>query len=290
MQDISHIVQSFEPISLAQMESVKLMNRIDTKYAVPMAVLPQLLEAAKADYYVQEIDGKRIAAYDTMYYDTDLLDMYMRHHDRQLVRQKIRIRQYVDSNLTFLEIKRKNNKGRTSKKRIIVPGFDITADTPSVLKHKRKEDETVTVAGFIDAKSRYEWSEITPHLWTRFRRITPEQLAKRERHKNLTVKEWNTDSKTNTRWLDRIKVYDEQGRCIEEIEYATYGQKWRVTSKYDDVTGKVIEEVEYNDRNRPTRIKKYEWNENGTKAKQYNYLPNGKLYSVKVYEYIFSDR
>ena len=120
--------------------------------------------------------------------------------------------------------------------------------------------------------------------------LTPEQLAKREKRKNLTVKEWNTDSKTNTRWLDRLKVYDDQGRCIEEIEYATYGQKWRVTSKYDDVTGKVIEEVEYNDRNRPVRIKKYEWNENGTKAKQYNYLPNGKLYSVKVYEYIFSDK
>jgi hypothetical protein len=120
--------------------------------------------------------------------------------------------------------------------------------------------------------------------------LTPEQLAKRERHKNLTVKEWNTDSKTNTRWLDRIKVYDEQGRCIEEIEYATYGQKWRVTSKYDDVTGKVTEEVEYNDRNHPVRIRKYEWNADGTKAKQYNYLPNGKLYSVKVYEYIFFDK
>ena len=120
--------------------------------------------------------------------------------------------------------------------------------------------------------------------------LTPEQLAKRERRKNLTVKEWNTDSKTNTRWLDHVKVYDSEGRCIEEIEYATYGQKSRVTYQYDDVTGKVTEEVEYNDRNRPVRIKKYEWNENGTKAKQYNYLPNGKLYSVKVYEYIFSDR
>ena len=120
--------------------------------------------------------------------------------------------------------------------------------------------------------------------------LTPEQLAKRERHKNLTVKEWNTDANTNTRWLDHVKVYDSEGRCIEEIEYATYGQKSRVTYQYDDVTGKVTEEVEYNDRNRPVRIKKYEWNENGTKAKQYNYLPNGKLYSVKVYEYIFSDR
>ena len=100
---------------------------------------------------------------------------------------------------------------------------------------------------------------------------------KREKRKNLTVKEWNTDSKTKARWLDHVKVYDAQGRCIEEIEYATYGQRVRVTSKYDDNTGKVIEEVEYNDRNRPVRIRKFEWNEDGTKAKQYNYLPNGKL-------------
>ena len=181
MQGVADIVKSFEPISLAQMESVKLMNRIDTKYAVSRAVLPAILEAAKADYYVQEIDGKRIATYDTMYYDTESLDMYVRHHDRQLVRQKIRVRQYVDSNLTFLEIKRKNNKGRTSKKRIVVPGFDITADTPSVLKHKRKEDEAVTVASFIDAKSRYEWSDIAPHLWTKFHRITLVNKAKTER-------------------------------------------------------------------------------------------------------------
>jgi len=171
----------FEPISLSEMESVKLMNRIDTKYAVPMAVLPAILEDAKADYFIQEIDGKRIATYDTMYYDTDTLDMYIRHHDRQLVRQKIRVRQYVDSDLTFLEIKRKNNKGRTSKKRIVVPGFDIHADTPSVLKHKRKEDEAVTVSSFIDTKSRYEWSQITPHLWTKFHRITLVNKAKTER-------------------------------------------------------------------------------------------------------------
>lgn len=120
--------------------------------------------------------------------------------------------------------------------------------------------------------------------------LTPEQLAKREKRKNLTVKEWNTDAKTKTRWLDHVKVYDAQGRCIEEIEYASYGQRSRVTSKYDDATGKVVEEVEYNDRNRPVRIRKYEWNADGTKAKQYNYLPNGKLFSVKVFEYIFSDK
>ena len=176
MQNIATILQSFEPISLAQMESVKLMNRIDTKYAVPMAVLPHILESAKADYFVQEIDGKRIATYDTMYYDTDSLDMYVRHHDRQLVRQKIRVRQYVDSNLTFLEIKRKNNKGRTSKKRITVPGFDITAETLGESKRS-----TWSVADYIAAKSRYQWAELSPHLWTKFHRITLVNKAKTER-------------------------------------------------------------------------------------------------------------
>lgn len=119
--------------------------------------------------------------------------------------------------------------------------------------------------------------------------LSPEQLAKREKRKNLTVKEWNTDSKAKTRWLDHVTVYDSQGRKIEEIEYATYGQRLRVTYEYDDATGKVIKEVVYNDRDTAIRIRKYEWNSDGTKAKQYNYLPNGKLYSVKVFEYIFND-
>ena len=161
MQKIATILKSFEPISLAQMESVKLMNRIDTKYAVPMAVLPAILEAAQADYFAQEIDGKRIATYDTMYYDTESLDMYVRHHDRQLVRQKIRVRQYVDSHLTFLEIKRKNNKGRTKKKRITLPSEEMEA--------------------FVAAKSRYVWSELSPHLRTLFHRITLVNKAKTER-------------------------------------------------------------------------------------------------------------
>jgi len=157
------------------MESVKLMNRIDTKFAVPLSVLPAILRAAQADYFAQEIDGRRIATYDTMYYDTDTLDMYIRHHDRQLVRQKIRVRQYVDSHLTFLEIKRKNNKGRTKKKRISVPGFAIRANT---VGHGKQD---VKVADFIEQKSRYHWQEITPHLRTTFRRITLVNRAKTER-------------------------------------------------------------------------------------------------------------
>ncbi|MBQ5378847.1 MAG: polyphosphate polymerase domain-containing protein [Paludibacteraceae bacterium] len=173
---ISSLISKYDPISLGEMESVKLMNRIDTKYAVPMSVLPAILEAAQADYYAQEIDGLRIATYDTMYYDTETLDMYIRHHDRQLVRQKIRVRQYVESDLTFLEIKRKNNKGRTKKKRIAVPSFELQANTFGESKR-----ETWSVEDFIAAKSRYQWSELSPHLSTKFHRITLVNKAKIER-------------------------------------------------------------------------------------------------------------
>ena len=48
--------------------------------------------------------------------------------------------------------------------------------------------------------------------------VSPETLAKRAKRKNLTVKEWNTDQSTKTRWLDHVNVYDSEGRKIEEIE------------------------------------------------------------------------
>lgn len=122
--------------------------------------------------------------------------------------------------------------------------------------------------------------------------VSPETLAKRAKRKNLTVKEWNTQTDKNgnikMRWLDHITVYDSEGRKIEEIEYTTYGQKWREVYKYDE-NGLLIEEVEYNDQNKPYLIHKFKFNENGTKAAQYNYLPNGHLYSTKVFEYQFAE-
>lgn len=118
--------------------------------------------------------------------------------------------------------------------------------------------------------------------------VSPETLAKRAKRKNMTLKEWNTDAASRTKWLDHLTVYDAEGRKVEEIEYAVYGQVWRVVTEYDE-QGQVSREVEYDGKNRPVRIRKYEYNDNGTKHKQYNYLPNGKLYSVKVFEYTFSE-
>ena len=179
MDDIANIVARFSPITLAEMDSVKLLNRIDTKYVVPLSLLPTLLDATQDDYYAQETGGKRIAEYDTMYYDTETLDMYIRHHDRQLKRQKIRVRQYVNTSETYLEIKRKDNKGRTKKKRMVVPGFDLQAET---MGHTKRE--VWNVADFIGQKTPYSWDELSPRLRTRFRRIT---LVNKNKTERLTI-------------------------------------------------------------------------------------------------------
>lgn len=110
---------------------------------------------------------------------------------------------------------------------------------------------------------------------------------KRERKKNLVVKEWNTKAGSKTPYLDNMVTYDEMGRKIEEIEYASYGQKKRTVYKYEGTSTKCVRQEEYDDKNHVVRIKKFEYNEDGTKKCQYNYKPNGKLESTKVFEYSY---
>lgn len=122
--------------------------------------------------------------------------------------------------------------------------------------------------------------------------VSDATIAKRENRKGMVLKEWNTPSGDKRAFLDRKTTYDALGRKIEEIEYASYGQKWRVVSEYpegSDITAKVVREIEYNDRDKVVRIRKFEYNEDGSKKRQLNYYPNGKLESVKTYEYVPQD-
>ena len=91
--------------------------------------------------------------------------------------------------------------------------------------------------------------------------VSESTIQKRENRKGMVLKEWNTAAGDKRAFLDRVTTYDALGRKIEEIEYASYGQKWRVVFEYpenSDITAKVLREIEYNDRDKVTRIKKYE--------------------------------
>ena len=77
--------------------------------------------------------------------------------------------------------------------------------------------------------------------------VSDATIAKRENRKGMVLKEWNTPAGDKRAFLDRKTTYDEFGRKIEEIEYASYGQKWRVVYEYpadSDITAKVVREIE----------------------------------------------
>lgn len=163
---MTNLINSFAPITLEQMSSVKLMNRTDTKFVTTTEKLRQLLEMAREDYYVQEIDGQRNLEYDTTYFDTERFDMYNQHQWNHTNRQKIRFRTYCVSGLQFMEVKTKNNHGRTKKKRIEVADMDVM--------EQEKRD-------FLGRNLRYGADTLRPALNNHFRRITLVNKGKTER-------------------------------------------------------------------------------------------------------------
>ncbi len=85
------LLDRFDPITLERMDSIRLMNRIDTKYVTDILLLREILEdAQRQGYLVFESDGERIQAYDSIYFDTSDLRMFREHRRGKLVRQKIR--------------------------------------------------------------------------------------------------------------------------------------------------------------------------------------------------------
>lgn len=154
--------QRMETITLEEMNSVKLMNRIDTKYVASETMVMRLLEeTARYGYRAQVHCGVIAARYDTRYFDTESRDMYVVHHNRQLTRQKIRTRHYEDGSASYLEVKNKNNRGRTKKKRIEIPIEDLMGFAGN--------SEAVS---FIEPLARYNIQSLTPAIATRFVRIT----------------------------------------------------------------------------------------------------------------------
>ena len=109
----------FEKISLEEMDNVRLMNRIDHKYWFNSDLLVEILVSIQPHYKILEIKDKIQQDYITQYYDTEDNLMYLNHHNGKLNRYKVRKRTYKLSGDSFLEIKFKNNKSLTSKRRIV---------------------------------------------------------------------------------------------------------------------------------------------------------------------------
>ena len=164
---INELLQHLEPITLEQMSSIRLMNRTDTKFVTSKDNLVRLLEMAQGKYYAQFNNNSRIANYMTTYWDTDNHRFFLEHHNGRAPRQKVRVRTYMDSDLTFLEVKTKNNHGRTKKKRVEVPSQEIEVQG--------------TNGEFVEALVHQGLNEMHPTVRNQFHRITLVNYGKTER-------------------------------------------------------------------------------------------------------------
>ena len=114
---INDIGIGYSTLDYTQLPSdLLLSNRKDLKYIINQESIPAIFQKLKGAYQILEKHGKSFSTYKTNYYDTEDLLFYSDHHNGKLNRKKVRTRTYEDGK-SFLEIKRKDNKGFTYKDR-----------------------------------------------------------------------------------------------------------------------------------------------------------------------------
>jgi hypothetical protein len=141
------------PISLQEANGKSLLNRVDTKFYFEESKLKFILSAIKEDYDVLEINEKRLMPYLSSYWDTHDFQMWHWHQNGKLNRFKIRKRCYILTGQTFVEVKKKTNKGKTEKVRCLY------------------SDDNGLERDFIEKQTPFRFSELQEVLKSKFYRV-----------------------------------------------------------------------------------------------------------------------
>ena len=202
LKKINNIIDSFEPISLIEMDTVQLMNRVDTKFVFSKVDLERLLPILINDYYILNVEGTRLSKYESLYFDDVEYSSYNDHHRRKVNRFKVRYRTYVNSKLTFLEVKHKF-KGRTDKHRIKVDKIPVSMS-----------DSDFNFVKETGVQSK----ELNPTLMNNFSRVTLVNKAMNER---LTIDlDLTFNNKGKNQSLDKVVIAElKQGKAMRNSPF-----------------------------------------------------------------------
>ena len=148
-------------------DSTALLERSELKYVLPQRLLLPGLAELRDAYRVLIVAGQPLSRYRTLYFDTDDLALYRRHHAGAPDRYKVRAREYVDSHAAFLEVKHRTGGRRTVKSRIPTEEL-VTALTPQA-------------ADFLAEACPYAADDLTAALWNNYTRITLVSKLRAER-------------------------------------------------------------------------------------------------------------
>ncbi len=201
---IGDVLSRMEPITLEEMNTVKLMNRTDTKYLTNWQTLQQMARHWESLFFVQDINGLRKARYTTLYFDTPDAITYTIHHNQHLMRQKVRQRHYLDTGNIFIEVKNKVNTGRTKKKRIEIPE-SAWGDLYSYPE----------MAAFLRQKVWITDQPMLPRLQNFFERVT---LVNKARTERITI-----DS--NIRFKNKVSEHEADVSDLVIVEVKQDGNK-----------------------------------------------------------------
>lgn len=184
MNAINNELDAFDSVSLMEISSVILMDRIDDKYVINRDRLTGLLENLKDNYSIVVHENVRISKYKTLYFDNESLDLYFSHHSGALNRYKVRKRTYVESDLSFFEIKFKTNKRNTVKSRIEINNISSRIDRES--------------SDFLKETSGLSAEYLDPKLWVYYKRFTLVGKNSRERVTFDVDLSFNFDDRENS--------------------------------------------------------------------------------------------
>jgi len=199
MVSIESQLQMFQPVSLTELDKVALLDRMDTKYVFIREQLPEFLKILQENYFILDINSNRLFSYESLYFDTDDFTLYNHHYCGRLNRYKVRFRKYVDSDISFFEIKHKNNKGRTIKSRI---------------KHIPEEAIQGKAMELLHEKTPLEAHGLKAKMWVNYSRIT---LVSKDFKERLTL-DLNLTFKNGK----DVKLVNDL--VIAEVKQSKYGQ------------------------------------------------------------------
>jgi len=156
-QALQQSLDSYSVASVEQLHERQLQTRYDRKFIIHQKNLPALFSILTEDHSIVHAKNQPVAHYKNLYFDTPSHYFLNEHLRGRRPRYKVRIRHYVERELSFVELKQKLPSNATVKLRSPI---DYHVEQLNNFSDEMKNECPITI------------KELQPSLRTDFQRVT----------------------------------------------------------------------------------------------------------------------